>query len=385
MPITGFAARHPRVVDFVLALLSAVVSLTLGYEPPPPGLRPFDFLGYAITIAASLLLVARRRAPMVTLVAYCALWAWYVGEGYWAVVNSPGALLLLYTVAASRPVRSVVAAVVVGVGIWAYAGLAGDDVHPWTILAQSVAWPAAIAWFGYGAQQLADRNERLARLTTQLELEQRQRARQAVVEERLRIARELHDVVAHHLAVVSVQAGLAWYVLDSDHPAARMALAAVIDTGGQAQEEMRRLLGLLRAGDAEPGPPVPGPGITDLDDLVERVWTAGLPVTVSVVGTPRPMPPGIGLCAYRVVQEALTNVLKHAGRAATTVALHFDRDRFVVRIVNAAGSRRVDPADGPGGHGLIGMRERATLYGGTLTARATPDGGFEVVLTVPEV
>jgi signal transduction histidine kinase len=281
----------------------------------------------------------------------------------------------------------VVFAVLLLDGLWIYGGLSAHQDQVSTIITQSVGWPALIVGVGYGARQLADRNERLAQLTTQLEFEQEQRAQQAVTEERLRIARELHDVVAHHMAVVSVQAGLAWYVIDTDRGTARTALDAVMQTSGQAQEEMRRLLQLLRTyphGSTDDGAPYPAaPDLADIDGLIDRTRAAGLPVDLAIAGTPRPLPPGVGLCAYRIIQEALTNAIKHARGAATTVRLDHGHDRFTASIVNAGVPGPTVPANTPAGHGLIGMRERATLYGGTLTAGPRPDGGYEVVLSLP--
>ncbi|GAB3944544.1 hypothetical protein GCM10027614_34910 [Micromonospora vulcania] len=225
-----------------------------------------------------------------------------------------------------------------------------------------------------------------ARVAQQLEYEQEQRARRAVVEERVRIARELHDVVAHHMSVISVQAGLARYVLATDPQTARTALGTVLETSGEALDELRRLLSLLRlnvdgAGE-ESGSYAPAPGLDQLDELVQRVRAAGVRVEVTTTGTPRSLPPGADLCAYRVIQESLTNVLKHAPLAAATVALHYARDLLTARIRDdgTPGAPRSGTAEG---HGLVGMRERAHLYGGTLTAGPQSTGGFEVVLTLP--
>jgi signal transduction histidine kinase len=203
----------------------------------------------------------------------------------------------------------------------------------------------------------------------------------------MRIARELHDVVAHHMSVVSVQAGLAQFVLESDPATARAALRTVLHTSGEALQEMRRMLSLLDTGADEDGPAGaydPTPGLDRLDDLVERVCAAGVPVEVTISGERHPLAPGVDLCAYRVLQECLTNVIKHAPGAPTTVRLRYDPDRLTIQVGNGA----IDVTSGalhtdPGGHGLAGMRERARLYGGALTAGPRPQGGFEVVLVLP--
>ncbi|MEH1169921.1 sensor histidine kinase [Micromonospora sp. CPCC 205539] len=374
--------RHPLLVDGLLAAATVAVSLALGGQQPPAGLRPMDLLGYLLTGLLGALLVARQRAPTAVLVLYCGVWAGYIGLGYWPVVNSPGMLLALYTVAAKRRVRTAVAAAVLGAAVWVYAG----HETPLVAVVQGVVWTAVIVWIGYGAGQLAASNQRLARLAQQLAYEQEQRARRAVVEERVRIARELHDVVAHHMSVISVQAGLARYVLVTDPETARAALGTVLDTSGEALDELRRLLSLLRLNadgtGEESGSYAPAPGLGQLDELVQRVRTAGVQVEVTSSGAVRPLPPGVDLCAYRVIQEGLTNVLKHAPNAVATVLLQFGHDRLTARVWDD-GTPSPHGSGGADGHGLLGMRERAHLYGGTLTAGTRPDGGFEVVLTLP--
>jgi signal transduction histidine kinase len=374
--------RHPLLVDGLLAGATLVVSLALGSQDPPAGLRHMGLLGYVLTCLISALLVARQRAPVTVLVLYCVLWIGYIVAGYWPVVNSPGLLLALYTVAARRRVRAAVAAAVLAAAVWVYGGRESILVAA----VQGVVWTSVIVWFGHGARQLAGRNQQLTQLAGQLEYEREQGARRAVVDERVRIARELHDVVAHHMSVISVQAGLARYVLDSDPEIARAALGTVLETSGEALEEMRRLLSVLRFSSEGVGDEdesfAPAPGLDQLGDLVERVCAAGLSVEVVVTGAPRPLPPGADVCAYRVIQESLTNVLKHAGSASATLTLHHASDRLTARVRDDG--RRVPEAGSVSrGHGLLGMRERAELYGGTLTAGPHPLGGFEVALTLP--
>jgi signal transduction histidine kinase len=250
--------------------------------------------------------------------------------------------------------------------IWIVTGLTTGFASPAGVLLTGLAVPAVIAKAGDSARQLAVAHEA--------------RARQAVTEERLRLARELHDVVAHHMSVVAVQAGLARYVLRADPATAEAAMSTVLSTSGEALGEMRRVLSLLRAGE-EPDGDAPAPGLPGLLALAERVRAAGVPVDVRVTGEPRALPSGLDLCVYRIVQESLTNVLKHAAPAAAAIAVSYGRDRVEV-TVRDDGARA--PADRtPGGQGLTGMRERALLYGGTLAAAPRPGGGFEVRLTLP--
>jgi signal transduction histidine kinase len=189
------------------------------------------------------------------------------------------------------------------------------------------------------------------------------------------------------MSVVSVQAGLARYVLESDPATSASALETIADTSARALEEMRLLLALLRVAPHRPTDDASAadfmPGLDRLDELTERVSTAGVPVTLVVNGTAQGLTSGVELCAYRIVQESLTNVLKHAGPAHATVTLTYETDRLEVTVVDDGRGNGQKSGHDSGGHGLIGMRERAKLYGGTLVAAAKPAGGFEVVLTVP--
>lgn len=226
------------------------------------------------------------------------------------------------------------------------------------------------------ARELAERAERLER-------ERETEARAAAAEERARIAREMHDVVAHSLSVMVVQAEAAEAMLDTDPERARRPLGAVQETGRSALTELRRMLGVLRE-IADEGPALaPQPGLAGLDALVEHVRDAGLAVTLRVEGEPRPLPPGVDLSAYRIVQEGLTNALKHAGPARAEVVVRY-RPREVELSVTDDG-RGTDPAGNGGGHGLVGMRERVALYGGRLSAgpRPAPERGFAMTAALP--
>ena len=201
---------------------------------------------------------------------------------------------------------------------------------------------------------------------------------EAVAGERATIARELHDVIAHSVSVMTVQAGAARLLLDEDPPRARESLIAVEETGRQALGEMRRLLGILR-GDEHETDLAPQPGIADIGALVEQVRAAGLPVDVVVEGQLTALSPGVDLAAYRVVQEALTNALKHAGAARAHVSIRYGATSLELAVTNN-GTARVN---GRGGHGLIGLRERVTLYGGDFEAGPRPGGGYAVRASLP--
>ncbi len=200
-------------------------------------------------------------------------------------------------------------------------------------------------------------------------------ARRAVAEERLRIARELHDVVAHSMSVVAVQAGVGRYVIDSNPAEAARALDAIETTSRATLREMRQLLGMLR--DGTPGEMLSAPGLADIADLAER---AGLRVDVAVRGMPRELPAGVDLAAFRIVQEALTNVVKHAGTGHGRVVVTYSDEAVAIEVTDdgagAAGS-------GDEGHGLIGMRERVALYGGEFSAGPLPGRGYRVSASLP--
>jgi signal transduction histidine kinase len=205
--------------------------------------------------------------------------------------------------------------------------------------------------------------------------------RRSVDAERLRIARELHDVVAHTMSTINVQAGVAAYVADDLPPAAADALHAIKTASKDGLRELRAVLAVLRQAD-EPDPNQPQPGLARLDALVAGVTAAGLPTTVLATGrSTGPLPPAVDLAAYRIVQESLTNAIRHAGPATATVHLSYDRDTVSLRITDTGqGSHSAPRFDG---HGLIGMRERATSAGGTLSAGRTRAGGFEVLARLP--
>ncbi len=222
------------------------------------------------------------------------------------------------------------------------------------------------------------RTAELEQLTEELARQRDLQAQAAVAVERGRIARELHDVVAHNVSMMVVQAGAAERVLEGGQPDVRDALGAIASTGRETIDEMRLLLGILRSDDGLAL--APQPGLADLDQLVRNVSTAGLQVDLHVEGEPTPLPPGVDLSAYRIVQEALTNVIKHAGPASAEVIVRYDADRVEVEVRDDG---RAAVAGTNGGNGLIGMRERVAMFGGELQAGARRDGGFAVLARLP--
>jgi signal transduction histidine kinase len=252
--------------------------------------------------------------------------------------------------------------------------------------------------FGFLVAWLVGRNLRLSRArgdelqarAERLERERQEEARRAVTEERLRIARELHDVIAHSMSVIAVQSAVGHHVMDTQPDQARQALAAIEATSRSALTEMRRLLGVLRQEGQTRGSLAPPPRLADLDSLVSQVQDTGLQVCVKVDGRRGPVPPGVDLSAYRIIQEALTNVIKHADCPSAIVMICYRDDSVTVEIADKGPARPgagVAPARNRSGHGIIGMRERVAVFGGQFTAGPGPDGGFRVRarFPVPEV
>jgi len=216
----------------------------------------------------------------------------------------------------------------------------------------------------------------LAFLLPQLDQEREVNARRAVLEERVRIARELHDVVAHHVSVMGVQAGVARRLFDRDPPEAVAAIGSVETASRQAIADLQQLVGVLRRQE-EGDDLAPQPSLQRLPELVEHMRQTGLPVKLTTTGKPQQLPAGVELSAYRIIQEALTNTLKHAGPAQAAVTVRYDNGAVEVEVVDD-GQGPSPARQGTGGKGLVGMQERVRLYGGRLEAGARPGGGFRV-------
>jgi signal transduction histidine kinase len=301
--------------------------------------------------------------------------------------------VMLYTLAAYRPRRVslpglgiCLAGSVIALVRWVH-GLVFPSLFALGAVVAFFAGPPLLAWLlGDSMQWRRGFYRGLEERAARLERERDAQAQIAAAAERARIARELHDVVAHNVSVMVVQADGAGYALDSSPELARQALEAISSTGRQALAEMRSLLGVLRSADGDPAELTPQPGVQQLAGLLEQARAAGLPVSFAVEGVPRPLLPGAALAAYRIVQESLTNARKHGGPAVTaTVTLRFCEDRLVIKVTDdgrkpSAASR----ADGRG-HGLIGMHERVEAYGGTVSAGPRPGGGWRVTAMLPLV
>ena len=258
----------------------------------------------------------------------------------------------------------------------AIVGLAGAL----TLSVSSGVGDTAFAWVLIGGAWGAGRIVRRQNLLLDaLAREQAARERAAVVDERARLARELHDVVAHSVSTMVVQAEAGELLLERDPQQARDAFLSITSSGRQALGELRRMLGLLRSGDGEPALG-PQPGLAQLGALVEQMRGVGLPVELSIEGEPRPLPAGVDLSAYRIVQEALTNTLKHARPAHARVTVRYRAGDLELEVLDDG---RSSPNGSHGGHGISGMRERVRLYGGSLETGERAEGGFSVRVRLP--
>jgi signal transduction histidine kinase len=381
--IYAWLRRHPQLVDGFLALALALLG-TGGFVGSHLSVR------LPVTLLLVLPVAFRRKYPRPAFIAAVTAGAIQV------VVARAGPsaadlaiLVLLYTLAAYRPRRESVAGLLtclagsaVAIGAWTAVDLGATLADRLFVGGVMFGGTALIAWvlgdsMRYRRAYYAALEERASRL----EAERDAQAKISAAAERARIARELHDVIAHNVSVMVVQADGASYALRSEPERARQALAAISSTGRQALAEMRRLLGVLRSGDAG-ADLAPQPGLDQLRELLDQARTAGLSVSLRLEGAPHQLTEGAELAAYRVVQESLTNTRKHAGiLAAAAVTLRYERDGLIVRVTDDG---RGEAAQGDGaGHGLTGMRERIEMYGGTVEAGPLPGGGYQVTARLP--
>jgi len=322
----------------------------------------------------------RRRYPLAALLLILAASAVQYANGGNAFQPFFAFILAFYAVAAHSELRRAVLGGVIGailvlgadVGKLLAGESVGEVVPAWFFIAGVWVFGRWIRNRGFQTRQLEDRAARL-------EIEREEKARAAVAEERARIARELHDVVAHSVSVMVVQAQAAQRLTeDEQEPLRQQTLRSIETTGRQALVEMRRLLGVLRHTETDLSL-APQPGLDDLEDLIRQVREAELPVELRVEGEAAPLPPGVDLSAYRIVQEALTNTLKHAGPANALVTIRYRNDEVELEITDdGAGTGN----GGGSGQGLIGMRERAAVYGGVFES-GEHDGGYRVRARLP--
>jgi signal transduction histidine kinase len=253
----------------------------------------------------------------------------------------------------------------------------GEPLYAAVTVFAAMWWGEAVRARRAYVAELRDRAERAERT-------REEEARRRVDEERLRIARELHDVVSHTIGVISVQAGVAAHLLERRPDKAAESLAAIRQASDEALGELHAMLGVLRERDGDGGTPLaPAPGLDELDALVAQAAGAGVEVQVSLEGAPRPLPAAVDLACYRVVQESLTNVVRHAGASRAEITVRHDDGRVVVEVTDDGHGPNGSGNGKSGGQGIVGMRERARALGGTLEAGPRPGGGFRVQAVLP--
>jgi signal transduction histidine kinase len=409
--------RHPTAADAVVAVLFAVaglvavsVSLAAARDLDVRLEQPPMTAVVVTTLAVTLPLAGRRRFPLsaATAVTVAFVVERVLLQSVEPFVTVYAVWLALYSaVVYGRPGRRrLVLALNVGL-------LLGEVVRELFFLAPQtelalvarsflLLYQAAVialpCLLGVAIRSLRERERELAGRATELRREREEKARRAVFEERVRIARELHDVVAHHVSVMGIQAGAARRVLDRHPEKATGVLSSIEASSRQAVVELHRLLGFLRRS-GEEDQLGPQPGLAQLQDLVERVGRGALAVDLSVEGDPRPLPPTLDVSAYRIVQEALTNSLKHSGGATAAVRVRYLPASLEIEVLDDGGAAKgmeppsaaadpLRPAEPVGpvdrsGQGLLGMRERASLHGGRLRAGPRPEGGFAVRASFP--
>ncbi|MDG4858438.1 sensor histidine kinase [Streptomyces sp. T-3] len=381
--IREFDRRHPLVWDLLFTAFFVVLALIDrgpgGWKSIAADAKLSAALMLCMSLGLSVPLLWRRRAPMAVLAFMSAV----------ALVNSlTGSMLqasllvlfVLFNVALRRPLKSLWWASALVLLPYAASSIRHPDGAWDRDLVPALWYIALVALLGIAVRTRRDYTASLMDRARQLEVERDQQAQLAAAAERTRIAREMHDIIGHNLSVITGLADGGAYASKKNPERAGQALRAISTTSREALAELRRLLGVLRDDEAGAAELAPQPGYADLNTLVEGVRSAGLPVRTDIAGNPEAFPEGLHLTVYRVVQESLTNTLKHAGPGATaTVEVRYATDG-VRATVTDTGTPRPDAAEG---RGITGMRERTALYEGTLEAGPLPTGGWQVRLRLP--
>jgi signal transduction histidine kinase len=385
-PIATRLRLPVQVQDALLAVFVALFQLLGTYRATDnqPGARPLgdpDGLGYLLLTAAGLILLVRRRWPVAVFLTTTAIGLVYYAAGYPDGPATIGLFVATYTLTAQGDGRRSLQIVAAGIAVLAVGWLLAADLQSfnpagWVLFRIGTAVMAATLGESVRGRRVlaAEAEERAA----QAEQTKEEEARRRVDAERLRIAREVHDTVAHAIAVINVQAGVTAHVLDKRPEQARETLVTIEQTSARALGELRTTLGMLRDADDRRTPP---PGLGQVEELVGMAREAGLDVKLEVASPARELPSAVDQAAYRILQESITNAIRHAGPARVTVSLTYGPDELQLRVA--------DDGRGPlgtgteGGRGIVGMRERVALLGGELTAGPRPGGGFQVQARLP--
>jgi signal transduction histidine kinase len=383
----GWRGPHPLGLALFVALVQVLGTRAAAYGSTA---HELDQTGYLLLIAGPAALLFRDKLPLLTLAGALSATVAYFAHPY---PNGPGFIsaIVAVFVALSAGFRYLTWIAVIG-AYTAFVML----ILPHASVARLVVigvWCVVIAFFGEAArvrgvryaQMARDRAHQEALTRTEEERARKEQQRRQASDERLLIARELHDVIGHHLSLINVQAGVGLHLMDEQPEQARIALTAIKHASAEALRETRAVLAGLNPGEAAPR--TPAPGVHDLERLAAEARGAGLPVTLDTVGPPRPLPPQVDRAAYRIVQEALTNVRRHAGPGAraTVVVGYAPTELSVVVGDDGAGAEGAGAELGatPAGNGIAGMRHRAATFGGSVEAGPRADGGFEVHARIP--
>jgi len=381
---TRASGLSPSRLDVLLAV--GVTIGLVGYTWANKGASLAAAAGTVLAAVMGAGIWCRRRAPVASGITIAGAGGFYelLVEQAGVVLVAP-VLLAFYSIGAYAPLPRAGVGLALGLAL-TFLGYVNDSrsLSSWLENVVFAGLVAGSVWAGGVAVRVnRGRAAQLADLAAQLEREREDKARLAVAAERARIARELHDVVAHAISVIAVQAGSGRHTLKADPGRAHAAFGAIESTARQALVEMRHLLGLLRD-ENEPATAAPLPGMNSHAELIDQARGAGLSVSLHLDGEPRALPAGIDVAAYRILQEALTNARKHAPGAHVTVRIRYAANHVELEVRDHgadAGIRRTTTEGG--GQGLIGMRERVALYGGELDAGPQPDGGFRVHTRLP--
>ena len=380
-------AVDPHAVDALVALVltGAALAIVIGRTGDQNEFRGNDLLGTALVLLQTLPVAVRRVSPLGVLIVISAALVAHAAIGYEMVeAGTFSSLVAVYGAASLTDTRrGFVAAAVTAAAIATFFATNRGDFSAVDIATTSGTW--ALAWsLGTYVRIRGEQAEAVGERAAWLERDHEVRAREAVADERARMARELHDIVGHALNVIVIQAGGAQRAFESKPQVARDALVSIESTGREALFDMERMLGVLRAADEGRLALGPQPGLRQLDGLAAQVSEAGLAVDVIVEGSQLELPASVELSAYRIVQEALTNSLKHARASRAQVAVRYRPDSLEIEVTdNGRGSPERGPGGNDGGRGLLGMRERVALFGGDLSVGAAPTGGYRVQARLP--
>ncbi|HSK91705.1 MAG TPA: histidine kinase [Euzebyales bacterium] len=371
--------RRDLLIAGVAAWVAVGGSTFVAQRMPPQ--RPLDWLAYLLLIGSAGALVARRRHPVTVLVVVGACTVAFGAAGY--ASGGPFVLPLMVALFTAVSLGHRTPAIAVAAIFLAsfVAAAALEDGRAREALPFVPGWTVAVLVAGEVARSRGDFHAEARRRAEEAERTREEEMRRRATEERLRIAREVHDVLSHSISMINVQAGVAVHLLDSRPEQARTALVAIKQASKDALRDLRATLGVLRHDEGEDDRD-PARGLARIDELVSGARSAGVVLEVTTRGDPRALPAGVDLAAYRIVQQSVSNIVRHAGAATGTVDLAYAGGALTIVVENAPGTREGDGGPG-GGSGIPGMRERAEALGGELSAGPLPDGGFRVRARLP--